>query len=316
VVHRPINRRQVDGGNVNCRLHCVDDADTMRAANAKFGQLIYCRNTAHRTGSAWIGVGVLALGLAALIFWESKPTRTWNEYRSEMGRAQCAAGGLGILGVCFGIRRRFQARCAEEFYETGLSYHRHGRRRSLAYADLEKVTHNARMVEGQLERTLTLAGPGGNPTIHLRSCGEEATRAEASADEMEKVSTQVVKAVAERIVERVDRGEVVKWSDQMSIDPAGLRLNESAPVKFVSWPAIDGVKDGSQNGKIEVYAFGGQELVATAPASGVNALPCYEAFLRLLDRGQAAAKSMEPVEATAAPTSWAPGSREPRLRPR
>lgn len=289
----------------------------MRPANATYGQLLFSRKTVPATGFAWVFVSLLSLALAALILFETKSTRRWDEFQSEAGRAQWVVGGLGILGLGFGIRRSLQAGGAEEFYENGASHRRNGGRKWLAYADVENVTYVVRPVEDRLERTLALAGPKGNPTIHLQSNGDEVGGSgTASEAQIENVSSHVVKAVAERIIERVDRGEVVKWNDQLSLDPAGLRLAESGPVRFVTWPAIDGVKDGSQSGKIEIYAFGGQELVATALTSDVNALPCYEAFMRLLDRGQAAAKSIEPVSPTAAPNSWAPGSREPRLRPR
>jgi len=108
---------------------------------------------------------------------------------------------------------------------------------------------------------------------------------------LQNVSTHVVKAVGEKIVERVDRGEVVQWTDKLWLDPAGLRIGDPAKGKFVPWVSVHGVKDGIQSGKIEVHAFGEEEPVATASTYAPNALPGFQAFMVLLDRGQAAAKA-------------------------
>ena len=54
---------------------------------------------------------------------------------------------------------------------------------------------------------------------------------------------------------------------------------------------MDGVKDGSRSGTIEVYAFGADLPVASAGTADANALPGFQAFMHLLDRGQAAARA-------------------------
>ena len=290
----------------------------MGATNARFGQPLFARMTAPAGGGVWNVAALLVLAAAALIAFETRSTRDWREYNSKIGRVQWVVAGLGVLALCCGYRRPSRGARAEQFFEHGACLHRGRGPQWIAYSDLEKVVHTVRPADGGQEWTLELTGPGGRPFIRLRSGGgaDGGALGTATAEEIQDVSTRASRAVAERIVRRVDRGEVVKWADGVSVDPAGLRINGSVQPRFIPWTAIDGVKDGSQSGNFEIYAFGGQELVAAAPAHAVNALPIYHAFLQLLDRGQAAAKSSEPVTAEAAVTAWAPGSREPRLRPR
>jgi hypothetical protein len=103
---------------------------------------------------------------------------------------------------------------------------------------------------------------------------------------VQNVASRVIKAVAARMLEWVDRGAAVKWTERLRITPAGLLLGTEAAGNIVPWAQIDGIKDGGQSGTIEVYAFGRPKPVATALTREANSLPGYQTFVQLLDRAQ------------------------------
>ena len=267
----------------------------MQSANTAFGRRLFVKKTPATSGVFCAFVGAVLLALAALIYVDPAYVRPHIRSLSDARLLVAySAGGLGLLCVFVGAMHVRRVACTRQFFEGGAWIDRGGRRVSLAFADAETVTFAVHTVRGQPERLLVITGSGGRPEVRLTSSddGEDANDIEsASVAELENVSTFAIRAVGMRMVERVDRGEVVKWTDKLWLDPAGLRLEEPTKGPFVPWPAIDGVKDGKQSGRIEVYAFGGPEPVATALTTGVNALPAFQAFMVLLDRGQAAAKA-------------------------
>jgi hypothetical protein len=162
------------------------------------------------------------------------------------------------------------------------------------YWAAEDVTFVVRSAGPRLERSLAFAGPKGQPTFSLRSDlaeGEEGDDRTPTAASVENVAACVIKAAASRIVTRVDSGEVVRWTAKLWLDQAGLRVGDSEIGRVVPWNVVDGVKDGSKSGVIEVYAFGVEQPVATAKTTDINALPGFHAFMELLARGQAAARA-------------------------
>lgn len=296
-----------------------DNPDAMHPTHSDFGRRLFTKTGSVGGGSGWLVVAVLLLAFAAFILWETRATRHWSDYRSPAGVAQWAVTGIAFFSVGLAVRGLRRGRFSRHLFEEGTCYEGGGHRQWLAYRDVETVSYSVRSAGGRTERSLAFAGAGGQPRVRLRTelredeAGDDATPGVA---EIDNVSARVVKAVAARMIERVDRGEVVNWTGALWIDPAGVRIGGQADGNFVPWTAIDGVKDGGQNGRIEIYAFG--QSVASAATSDANALPGLQAFMLLLDRGQAAARSTEPVGAGAAAeaTTWDPGDREPRLRPR
>jgi hypothetical protein len=93
------------------------------------------------------------------------------------------------------------------------------------------------------------------------------------------------------MVRRVDGGEVVQWAERLWLDPAGVRVGDPSQGRVVPWGSVEGVKDGSQSGRIEIYAFGSEEPVAAAQTHEPNALPGFQAFMHLLQRAQSTAQA-------------------------
>jgi hypothetical protein len=261
----------------------------MKPANADFGRRLLSRTTAGGGGFFWMALGVLLVALGLYFLKEVKSVLPWSDVFSRADRAWWVIGGLGLASVGLGARR-FRRGNAQHFYEDGAGHDRGGRRDLLAYADVESVIYSVRTVRGRLERTLEFAGPGGQPHFTLWTNLDDGDKGDGkvtTAADVQNVASRVAKAVAARMVEWVDRNAAVKWTIHLKLTPDGLRVGDDAAGDMVPWSAIDGVKDGSRSGKIEVYAFGRSEPVATALTRDVNALPGYHAFMRLLDRAQA-----------------------------
>lgn len=264
----------------------------MRAANADFGNRLFTKQGPPPRGLTWVFAGLLLVGAALFVQFGAVAPQPWAEWLLSVrfNYGHWAAGGLGVLLACVGAARRRSTRSARHFFEAGASYERGGRRQSLAYSDVETVTYAVQAAEGRVRRSLEFAGPGGKPQMRLYTelaedeAGDERV---ASVAEVENVSTRVVRTVAARMLQRVDGGEVVQWTGRLWLDQAGVRLDEPQG-KLVPWGAIDGVKDGSTDGQIQVYAFGLPQPVAAAMTFEPNALPAFQAFQHLLDRAQAA----------------------------
>ena len=270
----------------------VDDTDAMSHANADFGNRLVTKQGPPPRGLAWVFFGALLVGGGFFLEFAKVPAGPWAQ-RASLARthhAHRAAGGLGAFGICVGFFRLRGTRSARHFYHSGATYERGGRRQSLAYADVETVTYAVRTDGDRVQRSLEFVGPGGKPRMRLATdladdeAGDERV---ASVAEVVNVSTRVVGIVTAKMIERVDQGEVVKWADKLWLDPAGVRLGEPQG-KLVPWGAVEGVKDGSTDGRIEVYAFGLSQPLAATMTHEPNALPGYNAFRYLLDRAQAA----------------------------
>jgi hypothetical protein len=261
----------------------------MRPVKAEFGRCLLSRKTRSGGGVVWVVLGVLLVAAGLLFLREIKSTRSWQKVLSDGDRAWWVIGGLGVASVCLGVRRFQSGGSAQHFYDTGACHERDGRREKLAYADVETVTYSVRTLGTRLERTLEFGGPGGQPQFRLWTTlddGEAGDGKATTAADVQNVASRVAKAVAERMIEWVGRGAAVRWTDQLGLTPEGLRLGGTAAGDIVPWTAIDGVKDGSRTGRIEVYAFGGTQPVATAQTRDVNALPGYHAFMGLIERAQ------------------------------
>ena len=263
----------------------------MPPANADLGNRLFVKQGPPPRGIGWVLAGMVLVGAALFLQFAAVPARPWEEWvlSVRFNYVHWAAGGFGALLVCLGAFRRRSTRSARHFFADGACNERGGRRQTLAYGEVETVTYAVRTADGRVQRSLEFAGPGGRPQMRLSTdlnddeAGDERV---ASAAEVENVSTRVVRAVAARMLERVDRGEVVKWTDRLWLDQAGVRLDEPQG-KLVPWGAIDGVKDGSADAQIQVYAFGLPQPVAATLTYEPNALPGFQAFRHLLDRAQA-----------------------------
>ena len=272
----------------------VDDSDTMHPTNADFGRRLVSTRTAATGGSTWVGAGIILLGVATFLLVPAAVKAQWRQFLPKSELVPWAACGLGVLSLCLGLRRYRRSGSAQHFYEAGACAVRGGRTTHVPYWAAEDVTFVVRSAGPRLERSLAFAGPKGQPTFSLRSDlaeGEEGDDRTPTAASVENVAACVIKAAASRIVTRVDSGEVVRWTAKLWLDQAGLRVGDSEIGRVVPWNVVDGVKDGSKSGTIEVYAFGAEQPVATAQTVDVNALPGFQAFMHLLDRGQAAAKA-------------------------
>jgi hypothetical protein len=266
----------------------------MRHADGDFGRRLLTRKTGSGGGLFWIALGALLVVVGVHFLHEAKSVVPWKDLLSRGDRAWWVIGGLGLASSGLGARR-FSLGSGDHFYEGGACHDRGGRRASLDYSDVESVTYAVRTAGGRLERTLEFAGPGGEPRFTLRTHlddGDAGDGKAPTAADVQNVASRVARAVAARMVEWVDRSAAVRWTSHLKLTPDGLRVGNDAggdaAVDVVPWSAIDGVKDGSRSGKIEVYAFGRSEPVATALTRDVNALPGYHAFMRLLERAQTA----------------------------
>ena len=265
----------------------------MHSTNADFGRRLVSTKVPATGGFAWIGSGVLLLGLAAFTLLPLAATQRWRSILPGSAAIPCSAAALAAAAIAVG-GRRFRSGSAQHFHENGACFEQGGRRQATAYGDAEAVTFVVRTAGDRVERLLTFSGPGGRPAMYLASDladGDAGDGRTPCAADAQNVASRVIKAVAARTVERVDRGEVVKWTDRLWLDQAGIRLDDAAGGKLVPWNVIDGVKDGSKSGRIEVYAFGSEQPVAAAMTHEANALPGFQAFMHLLDRGQAAARA-------------------------
>ena len=266
----------------------------MYPSRAEFGRRLFSKHDPPAGGYFWIGMGVLLLAMGALTALRTRSTPTWEQLLSGPDRAQWIIGGLGAFCVCLGIRQLRQVVSAQHFFEQGACHERGREARWLAYGDAAQVTYQVRTVRGRPERSLDFAGAGGEPRFQLWAemgevePGDDQT---ASFAQVDNVATRAVHAVASKMIQRVDGGEVVKWTGSLWLDPAGVRVGDPANGRFVPWASVEGVKDGAQTGKIEIYAFGSPQPVAAATTVDVNALPGFKAFMYLLDRGQAATKA-------------------------
>jgi hypothetical protein len=83
----------------------------------------------------------------------------------------------------------------------------------------------------------------------------------------------------------------VQWAERLWLDPAGVRVGDPGQGRVVPWGTVEGVKDGGQSGRIEIYAFGSEEPVAAAQTDEPNALPGFQAFMHLLQRAQSTAQA-------------------------
>lgn len=266
----------------------------MDPTRAEFGRRLFSKHAPPAGGYFWVGMGMLLLAMGTVTALRMRSAPGWEQLLSEPYRAQWVIGGLGAFCACLGIRQLRQTTSALHFYEDGACAERGREMRSLAYRDADRVTYEVRTIRGRPERSLDFAAAGGEPRFQLWAVLQEVESGDtetATFAQIDNVAVRVIAAVAARMVQRVDSGEVVSWTDRLWLDPAGLRVGGPAQGKFVSWAAVDGVKDGAHTGKIEVYAFGAEQPVATAITYSANALPGYKAFMQLLDRAQSAARA-------------------------
>ena len=182
----------------------------------------------------------------------------------------------------------------QHFYEEGACDERGGRRHLLAYADAGAVSFVVRASGVTIERSVSFVAPGGQPQFRLWTNlpdGDAGDGTIPTATQVNNVASCVTKAVAARMVRRVDGGEVVQWAERLWLDPAGVRVGDPSQGRVVPWGSVEGVKDGSQSGRIEIYAFGSEEPVAAAQTHEPNALPGFQAFMHLLQRAQSTAQA-------------------------
>jgi hypothetical protein len=290
----------------------------MDPAPDPFGKLLLSRTTLAKRRFVWFVwafVGVVALGAAGVCALEAGNDWSVQAALTPTGRTSVAVGVMAVLSIGVAMRRFARAETTWDFHENGAWEQRGRRRAGLRYADVEAVRYAVRTAEGRIDRTLEFSGATPKVQFELWTDlgeGESGDEETPTAAAVESVASCVVKTVAERIIERVDRGEVVKWADGVWLDPAGVRTEHPTTGKFVPWIAIHGVKDGGQDGLIQIFAYGHAELVASARTDGINALATYHAFMRLLDRGQASAKATDPVNSSIS----LPGKSAFRQRPR
>ena len=266
----------------------------MFPTRAEFGRRLFSKQGPPAGGCFWVCTGILLLAMGTVTALRMGIATSWEQLLSDPFRAQWVIGGLGLFCVCLGVRQLRQITSSQHYFEEGACHERGRETKWLAYGDAERVTYQVRTVRGRPERSLDFSGAGGDPRFQLWA---EMAEVEAGDDEtasfaqVDNIATRAIRAVAARMIRRVDGGEVVKWTGSLWLDPAGLRVGDSPGGRLVPWAAVEGVKDGNQSGKIEVYAFGAAQPVAAATTFDVNALPGYHAFMHLLDRGQAAAKA-------------------------
>jgi hypothetical protein len=267
----------------------------MDPTHADFGRRLYSRRISAAKGMLPIGVGVLLLAGAAFLAVHSPSARFWAHRLPPVGAyVPWAVAGLGVLNLAAGAWRRRRGGHDQHFYEDGACDQRGGRQQFLAYADAGAVTFVAQTSGGRVERSVSFVAPGGQPQFRLwtdLADGEESEDDRPTAAQVQNVASRVTKAVAARMVRRVDGGEVVQWTERLWLDPAGVRVGDAHQGRVVPWGTIEGVKDGSQTGRIEIYAFGSAEPVAAAQTTDVNALPGFQAFMHLLQRAQSTAQA-------------------------
>jgi hypothetical protein len=267
----------------------------MDPTNADFGRRLFSRRISAARGLFPVGVGVLLLAGAVFLALHSPSASFWAKRLAPVGAyVPWAVAGLGILNLAAGLWRRRHACHEQHFYEDGACDQRAGRAHYLAYADAGAVTFVVRANGDRVERSISFVAPGGQPLFRLYTDladGEASEDDRPTANQVQNVASRVTKAVAARMVRRVDGGEVVQWTERLWLDPAGVRVGDAHQVRVVPWGTIEGVKDGSQSGRIEIYAFGSAEPVAVAQTLDVNALPGFQAFMHLLERAQSTAQA-------------------------
>jgi len=119
---------------------------------------------------------------------------------------------------------------------------------SLNECDFTGYARGATIVWGDAINDVDTTPTSISPAYLFRASGG------AVANQVQNVASRVTKAVAARMVRRVDGGEVVQWTEQLWLDPAGVRVGDAHQGRVVPWGTIEGVKDGSQSGRIEIYA--------------------------------------------------------------
>jgi hypothetical protein len=267
----------------------------MDPTNADFGRRLYSRQISAAKGLLPLGVGVLLLAGAAFLAINAPSARFWARRLGPAGvYAPWAVAGTGVLNLAAGAWRRRRGGHEQHFYEDGACDQRGGRSLHLPYADAGAVTFVVRTSGDRVERSISFVAPGGQPLFRLYTDladGEASEDDRPTANQVQNVASRVTKAVAARMVRRVDGGEVVQWTERLWLDPAGVRVGDAHQGRVVPWGTIEGVKDGSQSGRIEIYAFGSAEPVAAAETTDVNALPGFHAFMHLLERAQSTAQA-------------------------
>jgi hypothetical protein len=267
----------------------------MDPTNADFGRRLYSRRISGAKGLLPTGVGVLLLAAAAFLALHPPAARYWAHVLHPAGKyVPWSVAGLGVLNLAAGVWRRRRGGHEQHFYEDGACDRRGGRSDCLAYSDAGAVTFAVRTNGDRVERSVSFVAPGGQPLFRLwtdLADGEASEDDRPTANQVQNVASRVTKAVAARMVRRVDGGEVVQWTDRLWLDPAGVRVGDAHQGRVVPWGTIEGVKDGSQSGRIEIYAFGSAEPVAAAQTDDVNALPGFQAFMHLLERAQSSAQA-------------------------
>lgn len=264
----------------------------MHPTNADFGRRLFSRRTTATRGYMWICAGGCIVTLALLALSDAGLALAQHPLVSDA--LPYARWGIAALSGCcclIGLRHVLKyAGRAKHFYELGACVENGRRRQWLLYADVETVTYRTRAGgEWPRSRWLEFSGPRGEPRVTLftdMAAGEPGDDHRSSVAEVQDVLRRVAGAVTSRMVEQLNRREAVRWAGWLWLTAAGVRLGEKSGDTLIPWADVDGVKDGSQNGQIEIYAFGNPKPVAAAPADAPNALPGFEAFMLFLDQAQ------------------------------
>jgi hypothetical protein len=248
------------------------------------GRLLYVERRHLKPAVTYLcaGLGLLLAGLLCSLLRLAPPAPP---------HAPLVVGGLAALGgaVCVVIGlvwllRELGGRW--HLYEHGVRLRRYGGERVLRYAQVDELTVKVVGVffEGVCtcevyEVTLQAGGAEGGP-VYLKETRRRG--ADGNLDEpapLAEVCEQVAAAIAERLVARMTRGEVVPWVHEVRLFADRLEIGAPATrLERVVWAEID--RTSVEDGALRLWRRGETRPVLYLPTHLPNFVPGYRVLLQ------------------------------------
>jgi hypothetical protein len=247
-------------------------------ADAKgLGRVIFERNAGWKKvaifGAVIFGLLLIAGGVLMLVFQMKNPPASLGMY--------FLAGGLILFGIGLPVAGWYQRINLLRCHERGLHRNINGKITEMRYEEIRSFTYTA------MRNYYNGAYTGTIVSLLFTSYDGASTKYTATFknadEELDNLRDHVSRVMAGTMLKKLEAGQDVPWTDEMSFEPDGLDIRGRKGVfgktkdQFLEWTDIDTY--GMDLGQFAIYAYGEKKPVYQTTVSQANFFPGFYLFL-------------------------------------